>query len=68
MGRGGILSANAGSRIVANNLADVLLIMDKAKEAEALNIDRHAEILQDSRGVVLHGSVQAVAGFDIEIR
>jgi hypothetical protein len=38
------LSATAGSRVVGRNIADVLAVLDKAKEFEELDRDRNAEI------------------------
>lgn len=68
VGRGAVLSANAGSRVVGNNIEDILAILNKAREIEELDRDRHAEILNDSRGANVEGAVRAVAGIEVEMK
>lgn len=62
---GAILGAVAGSRVVSDNVADVLAVMNKAIEAEQLDRDRIAEILTDSEGAKIEGVTRAIAGYEI---
>lgn len=68
VGQGAILSATAGSRVIGNNLDEVLALMSKAKEFEELDRDRRAEVLTDSVGAKIRGEVVATGGVDVAVR